>query len=328
MSADTCTASVIVAAYNAAAYISVCLDSVLAQTLTDWEVIVVEDHGTDDTVEIVQRYVDRDSRFRLVRTSQNSGPSAARNIGMAVARGKWLAVLDADDSYTPERLHSMIAHGDAMGSDFVSDNQMIVSSDDPVGIKMFAAPAMQTAHQVGAQEFILGNISKRNEPRVAFGYMKPIMRSRFLRDHKLRYDENMRLAEDFMLYIAALQRGARWDYVPEPMYRYTVREDSLASSSGLPKPDELRRLFEFSRDLKRSAMARSDPGTQRAAQLYFKRVRRWTSYGSLVQYVKKGQASEVVSLFMRSPDATGDIIAEMVTQAPLLARKAFRKIVR
>ena len=86
MSANRCAVSVIVAAYNAAAYISACLDSVLAQTLSDWEVIVVEDHGTDRTIDIVQEYVDRDTRFRLLQTPKNSGPSAARYIGIAVAR--------------------------------------------------------------------------------------------------------------------------------------------------------------------------------------------------------------------------------------------------
>ena len=326
MAADPCTVSVIVAAYNAGSFIGACLDSVLAQTLTDWEVIVVDDHATDDTAAAVQGYVDRDSRLRLLKTPRNGGPSAARNIGMAAARGKWLAVLDADDGYAPDRLERMIGYGESMKSDFVSDNQLIVTTEDPAGTRMFTAPSMQAAHQVGAEEFILGNISKRDEPRVAFGYMKPVMRSQFVRANGLRYDEHMRLAEDFMLYMSALQHGARWDYVPEPMYRYSVRDDSLAASSSLPKPDELRRLHEFSRDLKQSQMARSEPGIERAAQLYFKRVRRWTSYGSLVQFAKKGQVGEIVSLFTRSPDAIGDMAAEAMVQAPLLARKVARKV--
>ena len=326
MSADTCTVSVIVAAYNAAPFISTCLDSMLAQTLDDWEVLVINDHSTDDTAAVVQGYVERDRRFRLMQTPHNAGPAAARNIGIVAARGTWLAVLDADDRYTPERLERMIEYGLSMGSNFVSDNQMIVTSEHAPGTKMFKTPLMETAHHVGAEEFILGNISKRNEPRVAYGYMKPVMMSQFVRDHGLKYNEQMRLAEDFMLYISALQKGARWDYVPEPMYVYSIRDNSLASSSGLPNPAQLRRLFEFSRDLARSEMAQSDPGIKRAALLYFQRVRRWTSYGSLVQYVKKGQVGEVVSLLYRSPDAIGDLVIEAMVQAPVLARKAVLKV--
>ena len=230
----------------------------LAQTLTDWEIIVVDDHSTDATVAMVHSYTARDDRIRLLQTPSNGGPSVARNVGFAAARGTWIAILDSDDRFRPERLQRMVEHGEAAGSDIVSDNPVIVTSDDPAGSNMFTAAAMAAAHRVGLEEFILGNISKRDEPRVAFGFMKPILKAAFLRDNGISYDELMRFSEDFVFYITCLQHGARWDYVPQGMYLYTIRPDSLSESS-VRHSRELVRLYEFSRALAHSEAAQGGP---------------------------------------------------------------------
>lgn len=92
--------SVIIPAYNAAATLSRALDSVLAQTWTAHEVIVVDDGSTDATSEVVKGYA---GHVQYVR-QDNAGPSAARNRGVALASGEWVTFLDADDWYYPERL--------------------------------------------------------------------------------------------------------------------------------------------------------------------------------------------------------------------------------
>ena len=324
--ADTCKVSVIVAAYNAASDLSACLDSMLAQTEADWEVIVVDDHSTDDTAARARAYAARDDRFRVMQTPRNGGPSAARNLGIAQARGEWIGILDSDDRYAPERLARMTSYGEAAGSDVVSDNIVLLTEDDPAGSPMFASPAMAAAHRLELEEFILGNMSKRDEPRVAFGFMKPLFRAAFFRGKGLRYDETMRFSEDFVLYIACLQQGARWDYVPEAMYLYTVREGSLSGGTLVQSPSELRRIYDFSRDLAASPAARATPGTRRAAQAYFRRVRRWYSYRAVVEHLKTRRFGDAVSLLARSPDAIGGVAAEALVQAPALARKVARKV--
>lgn len=99
--------SVIIPLYNKALYIRRALDSVLCQTFKDFEIIVVDDGSTDDGAEIVSKYLD--SRITLIRQS-NSGPGAARNRGVSLAKGELIAFLDADDEWLPEYLERTVSY--------------------------------------------------------------------------------------------------------------------------------------------------------------------------------------------------------------------------
>ena len=96
--------SIIIPVYNVAPYLRECLDSVLAQTFTDWEAICVDDGSTDGSGAILDEYVAKDSRFRVVH-QRNAGVSAARNVALEVAKGEWVTFLDADDKIDDERLN-------------------------------------------------------------------------------------------------------------------------------------------------------------------------------------------------------------------------------
>lgn len=93
--------SVVIPAYNVARYIGETLQGVMEQTVSDWELIVMDDGSTDDTRAVVEAV--RDERIRLI-SQQNAGVSAARNAGMARARGRYVALLDADDVWAPSHL--------------------------------------------------------------------------------------------------------------------------------------------------------------------------------------------------------------------------------
>ena len=97
--------SVIVPTHNSAAFIAAALDSVLAQTFTDYEIIVVDDGSTDDTGEVLRRF---DGRI-ISHRQQNQGASAARNAGIRSARGELVCLLDADDLWRPEKLSRQVA---------------------------------------------------------------------------------------------------------------------------------------------------------------------------------------------------------------------------
>lgn len=98
--------SVIVPTYNRAHTIRLCLDSVLKQTFSTFELIVVDDCSTDATVEIVQSYADK--RIRCITLEKNSGAQAARNRGIREAKGDWIAFQDSDDEWLPEKLEKQL----------------------------------------------------------------------------------------------------------------------------------------------------------------------------------------------------------------------------
>ena len=102
--------TVITPAYNAELYIGATIESVLAQTYDNWEMIVIDDCSTDATRDIVQGFAVRDKRIRLIALEANNGaPAIPRNIGVENAKGAWIALLDADDIWHPEKLEIQLA---------------------------------------------------------------------------------------------------------------------------------------------------------------------------------------------------------------------------
>ena len=111
--------SVVIPTYNRAQLVTRAIDSVLQQTFDDFELIVVDDGSPDETADIVRRY--QDSRIRLLRLVRNQGVSRARNAGISNARGEWVAFLDCDDEWLPEKLERQMAR-----VDLDADEQTIV----------------------------------------------------------------------------------------------------------------------------------------------------------------------------------------------------------
>lgn len=110
--------SVVVPVYNGEAHLVPCLDSIAAQSLQALQVICVDDGSTDGTGAILDAFARRDSRFQVIRQS-NGGPGAARNAGMALAEGKYLIFLDADDLFEPDLLAAMVGKAEQTGADAV-----------------------------------------------------------------------------------------------------------------------------------------------------------------------------------------------------------------
>jgi glycosyltransferase involved in cell wall biosynthesis len=100
--------SIIIPAYNAARWLPDTLDSLLLQTCSDWEAIIIDDGSTDGTAGVVGDYRARDGRISLIRVPDNCGTSAARNRGMLEARGEYIAFLDSDDIWFPTKLEKQI----------------------------------------------------------------------------------------------------------------------------------------------------------------------------------------------------------------------------
>lgn len=103
------TVSIVVPAYNASQYLAETIESVLAQTFTDFELLIIDDGSTDNTADIISMYSHKDNRVKLF-SQQNQGVSIARNTGIEKAKGKYIAFLDSDDIWLPNKLALHIEH--------------------------------------------------------------------------------------------------------------------------------------------------------------------------------------------------------------------------
>lgn len=101
--------SIITQSYNSAQFIAQTMNSILAQTYTHWELLIMDDCSTDDTCSIVKRYAENDKRIKLLRLSTNQGAAMARNSSIKRAQGRYIALCDSDDCWYPDKLDKQLA---------------------------------------------------------------------------------------------------------------------------------------------------------------------------------------------------------------------------
>ncbi|CAN7148715.1 glycosyltransferase [Phyllobacterium sp. LjRoot231] len=234
---------VIVAAKNAADTIAAAISSALADTYVT-EVIVVDDGSADGTSEAAAKADDGSGRLRIIRFEVNKGPSYARNHAISCSSAALISILDADDFFIPGRFSHLLATGDW---DMAADNIVFVDQRwmghlDTLAIEKFSPETWF----LDLTTFVDRNISRRNRQRGELGFLKPVIRREFLDRHNLRYNEKLRLGEDYDLYTRALALDARFQIINNCGYGAIVRADSL---SGQHKTDDLKQLADADKTL-------------------------------------------------------------------------------
>ena len=146
--------SIITPSYNSSAFIAQTIESVLAQTYTDWELLVVDDCSTDDSADIVRQYCKADARIRLLQTDAPSGsPGEPRNIGIGNARGRYIAFLDSDDVWLPQKLEEQLrCFADGRTAVVYSDYEKIGENGER------ARRIVKAPRQVSYKELLKGNV--------------------------------------------------------------------------------------------------------------------------------------------------------------------------
>ncbi|MEP7453581.1 glycosyltransferase family 2 protein [Phyllobacterium sp. SB3] len=215
--------TVVIAAFNAEKTIVRAVNSALAQLEVGIEVIVIDDRSTDDTARLVtSTWPDR---VRLIQMKNNSGPGAARNAGIAEAHGHWIAILDADDEMLVGRLKAMVECGNCTGADVIVDDIQVADRNDQSLYSMFAG-RLEKMSRLTLPAFIDSN--RIFSQKFNYGYLKPAFRCDFLRKHSLRYNENLRIGEDYLFLASVLACGAKCSILPVAGYRYNITAGSIS----------------------------------------------------------------------------------------------------
>ncbi|ACT59796.1 glycosyltransferase family 2 protein [Hirschia baltica] len=220
--------SVIIAAWNAQDYIQDAIESALSQQNVSLEVIVVDDASPDETYETVQKLALKDARIRVFKLDVNGGPSKARNKAIEMAKGRFIAVLDSDDAFLPDRLDKLVQVGDQENADIIVDNMMRVNA---AGQKIDTGNFLENAeyqerHIIGLEQYVSSNIMMSGA--AALGYLKPLFRATSLEKLDVSYDETLRNSEDYYLVTDLLVGGAKMVYDPFVGYAYQVEEGSIS----------------------------------------------------------------------------------------------------
>lgn len=217
--------SIIIPAYNAEKYLRETLDSALAQTYPNYEVIVVDDGSTDGTNDILDEY---GTRIRVAHQA-NGGSAAACNTGVAVAKGKWVCFLDADDIWLPNKLVVQAQHG----------GRYIISHTDSV---CFGATLPQEVRRSSFEPLYAGQILDKLMI-VNFITKSTVMMRRDVYNEYGGFDESYEACEDWPFWIKVCA-DHELGYIPEPLVRYRVHAKSKSMKSRRTLPARLRILEE------------------------------------------------------------------------------------
>ena len=208
--------SIIVPIYNIEQYVGKCIESILAQTYSDFKLILVDDGSPDNCGRICDEYAERDVRVNVIH-KMNGGLTSARNAGLVVARGEWIMHVDGDDWIEPDMLESLLEAARVKGADlvfgdFLSDRPSEAyqklptwSSDKRESMSNYVAYPMTT---------IWGSIAKRSLYKV----------------NQLKSPEGISYCEDFHLIVRLCYFANKIVNVHRPFYHYRYRPTSIMSN--------------------------------------------------------------------------------------------------
>ncbi len=282
--------SVIMPAFNTGRWIRQAIQSVLVQSLTDVEVLVVDDCSTDDTTRVVESI--QDERVRLLRQPENRGVSAARNRALAAAQGQWAAILDSDDWLAQrDRLADLVRLGEEHNADLVGDDIFLVQDGKDCAWSSLLAESglrLDRPQVVDLPMFVSRNL----------GLIKPLLRLPFVREHGCRYDEDLRMVEDWVFLMECLLAGARFVLSPEAGYAYRIRSGSLSR-------DVLALLNQVEKNLCRylvDARLAGRPEVVSALERKLRSVRADRRYYGVMGPLKQGKVAVGVAALARTPE--------------------------
>ncbi|MFD1440134.1 glycosyltransferase family 2 protein [Lacticaseibacillus hegangensis] len=224
--------SVVVPIYNLAPYLMRGVNSLINQTYRNLQVLLVDDHSTDDSAALIAQAAQTDSRIEPIYLPENRGVSAARNAGLAQARGLYVAFMDGDDWLAPgliDRFAAALEEGpyDILVSPFYVDDP----APKPVPKRLLRSKVLSR------RQFLSGMLAP-------VGYLRGYLWNKFYRrsvieSAHLQFDEQVALMEDELFNAQYALAASRFYYLGEPGYHHVVRADSTTQSlsvlAALPK---------------------------------------------------------------------------------------------
>lgn len=214
--------SIVVPIYNAENYLRRCVDSILNQEYTDFELLLVNDGSTDASGDICEEYGDQDPRVIVIQ-KENTGVSDSRNRALDRARGKYLQFLDSDDWITPDATRLFVRAAEEYGCDMVISDFYRV-----VGERLSTKGDIEEEGVLTREEFAAHMME--NPADFYYGVLwNKLYRRDIVEEHNLRMDTDINWCEDFMFNLEYIRYAKVFYALHAPIYYYVKRKGSLAS---------------------------------------------------------------------------------------------------
>lgn len=204
--------SVIVPVYNAENYLNRCIESVLTQTYTDWQMVLVDDGSKDESLKVCQEYADLDNRIRVIH-QENAGPGIARNTGIAAANGDYIVFIDSDDYIEKDYFQLLSEHDE----DVVFINVRDVDEDGRVLKEDFMAKNKNLSIETVLRRQMTGKID--------WGGVRKALKINILRDNNVKYTKH-KIGEEALYSFQVLWYAKSVAFIDKPLYNYVQRDDS------------------------------------------------------------------------------------------------------
>lgn len=215
------TISIIIPCYNSAKYLRACMDSVLAQTFSDFEAILIDDGSKDDTLAIAREIEQQDTRVRVL-AQENSGVAAARNLGLDHARGEWITFVDSDDLLPEDALKTLLSAAEE-GTDMVVCAHETFDENGPIETVIPQSRWMDKRGKARKRAICLRLI----EGDCVLNIMcNKLHRRALIERERLRLAQGVRMAEDALFNLEAVLCGGKTAYVSRVAYRYRMHAAS------------------------------------------------------------------------------------------------------
>lgn len=247
------TVSIIVPVYNAAETLRRCVDSVLKQDYTDFELLLVDDGSRDGSGAICDAYAARDPRVRVIH-KENAGVSAARNDALDQVQGTFLQFLDSDDWLTPDATKQLVRSAQACGCDLVIADFYRVSGD-----RVAHKGEIDEEGVLSREEFAA--YMMENPADYYYGVLwNKLYRREIVEAHHLRMDADLRWCEDFLFNLEYILHSETFFALRAPIYYYVKTKGSLVSQSmNLPNVIRMKlRVFEYYNDFYKHVLDERD----------------------------------------------------------------------
>lgn len=230
--------SIIVPVFNAQKYLDQCINSLIDQTLKEIEIIIINDGSSDASLAIIEKWIEKDCRLNLVNQN-NRGVSEARNMGIKLARGKYIGFVDADDYVSPDFYETLFDGAMENNADWAISNINVLMD------KIQPHPRLQL------QDGLIKIFENRNEELkkvLAFKYdysnWNKIYLSKLIRKQNLLFSNGMSVWEDLLFNLKYLQFSSLAIIIDQPLYFYRVHAASTMGNSKLSLSKEYNLLYE------------------------------------------------------------------------------------